>query len=59
MSSKPVILVIGATGNIGVATLRALAPKSGRFEIRAGVRDPEKAAEKLKEFEGRMTSHIQ
>jgi uncharacterized protein YbjT (DUF2867 family) len=42
--SKPVVFVIGATGNVGVATLKSLSSKyAGRVEIRAGVRNPEKA----------------
>ena len=50
--SKPVIFVIGATGNIGVATLQALSSKyAGKFDIRAGVRSPEKA-DKLRGLAG-------
>ena len=50
--SKPVIFVIGATGNIGSATLQALSSKyAGQFDIRAGVRNPDKA-DKLRELAG-------
>ena len=49
---KPVVLVIGATGNIGSATLTALASKhADKLDIRAGVRNPEKA-DKLKGLAG-------
>jgi uncharacterized protein YbjT (DUF2867 family) len=47
--SKPVVFVFGASGNIGSATVTALAAKYGdKLEIRAGVRNPDKAADKLK-----------
>ena len=50
--SKPVIFVIGATGNIGAATVQALSNKyAGKFDIRAGVRDPSKA-DKLRALAG-------
>ena len=50
--SKPVIFVIGATGNIGSATLQALSTKyAGKFDIRAGVRNPDKA-DKLRGLAG-------
>ena len=50
--SKPVIFVIGATGNIGSATLQALSSKyAGQFDIRAGVRNPDKA-DKLRGLAG-------
>ena len=50
--SKPVIFVIGATGSIGAATLQALSDKyAGRFDIRAGVRNPNKA-DKLRDLAG-------
>ena len=46
--AKPVIFVIGASGNIGTATVSVLSAKySDKFDIRAGVRNPEKA-DKLK-----------
>ncbi len=46
--SKPVVFVIGASGNVGTATLTSLSAKyADKVEIRAGVRNPEKA-EKLK-----------
>ena len=42
--SKPVVFVIGASGNIGAATVSALSSKyRDAVEIRAGVRNPEKA----------------
>ena len=46
--SKPVVFVLGATGNVGSATVTALSTKyAEKVEIRAGVRNPAKA-EKLK-----------
>jgi len=52
MATKPIILVIGASGNVGIATLKALVSKYGeRFDIRAGVRDPSKD-EKFQELKG-------
>ena len=45
---QPVVFVIGATGHVGTATIASLSAKhADRVEIRAGVRNPEKA-EKLK-----------
>jgi len=42
--SKPVVFVMGASGNIGSATVSALSSRySDAVEIRAGVRNPEKA----------------
>ena len=50
--SKPVVLVIGATGNVGSATIKILSAKyAERVDIRAGVRNPDKA-EKLKSLAG-------
>ena len=50
--SKPVVFVIGASGNVGAATVKALAAKYvSRVEIRAGVRNPDKA-EALKSLSG-------
>ena len=50
--SKPVVFVIGASGNVGAATVKALAAKyTSRVEIRAGVRNPDKA-EALKSLSG-------
>ena len=50
--AKPVVLVIGASGNIGLATLQVLSTKyADKVEIRAGVRDPEKA-DKVKAIGG-------
>ena len=50
--AKPVVLVIGATGKIGAATVTALASKhADKLDIRAGVRNPEKA-DKLKRLAG-------
>ena len=41
--SKPVVFVIGATGNVGSATVQALSAKyASPVEIRAGVRNPDK-----------------
>ena len=46
--AKPVVFVIGASGNIGQATIQALSSKyADKLEIRAGVRNPDKA-DKLK-----------
>ena len=42
--SKPIVFVIGATGSVGSATVKALSVKySSRVDIRAGVRNPDKA----------------
>ena len=50
--SKPVVFVIGATGNIGYATLRQLSLNySDEIRIIAGVRNLEKA-EKLRKLDG-------
>ena len=50
--AKPVVFVIGASGNIGLATLQVLSSKyADKVEIRAGVRDPEKA-DKVKNIAG-------
>ena len=49
---KPVVLVIGASGNIGTATVAALSAKyADKVEIHAGVRNPDKA-DKLKTIAG-------
>jgi len=50
--AKPVVFVIGATGNVGSATLQALSAKyADKVEIKAGVRNPEKA-DKIKTIAG-------
>ena len=50
--ARPVVFVIGASGNIGLATLQVLSTKyADKVEIRAGVRDPEKA-DKVKALTG-------
>ena len=50
--AKPVVFVIGASGFVGSATVRALAEKyADKVEIRAGVRQPDKA-DKLKNIVG-------
>ncbi len=50
--AKPVVFVIGATGNIGSATVQSLSSKyADKLEIRAGVRNPDKA-DKLKGLAG-------
>ena len=50
--SKPVVFVIGASGNVGSATVQVLAEKYiNEIEIRAGVRNPDKA-DKLKAIAG-------
>ena len=52
MAKPAVVFVIGASGNIGLATLQALSSKyADKLEIRAGVRDPEKA-DKVKAIAG-------
>ena len=52
MAKLAVVFVIGASGNIGLATLQALSSKyADKLEIRAGVRDPEKA-DKVKAIAG-------
>ena len=49
MTAKPVVFVIGASGKIGSATVAALAAKyADKVEIRAGVRNPDKAPESIK-----------
>ena len=52
--AKPVVFIIGATGNIGSATVTELASKhGGKLDIRAGVRNPEsEKADKLKGLAG-------
>ena len=50
--AKPVVFVIGGSGNIGFATLQSLSARySEQLEIRAGVREPSKA-EKVKALPG-------
>ena len=50
--AKPVVFVIGATGNIGSATVSTLASKyADKLDIRAGVRNLDKA-DKLKALAG-------
>ena len=50
--SKPVVFVIGATGNVGSATVQSLSARfSNKLEIRAGVRNLDKA-DKLKGLKG-------
>lgn len=52
--AKPVVFVIGATGNVGSATVQALSAKyADKVEIRAGVRNPDsEKAGKLKSIAG-------
>ena len=46
--AKPVAFVIGASGNVGSATVQVLSSKyADKVEIRAGVRNPD-IADKLK-----------
>ena len=48
-ASKPVVFVMVTPGNIGSATVSALAAKyADKVEIRAGVRNPDKAPESIK-----------
>ena len=50
--SKPVVFVIGASGNVGFATVQVLAEKyATKVETRAGVRNPDKA-DKFKAIAG-------
>ena len=50
--AKPVVFVIGASGNVGAAAVQNLAKKySDKVEIRAGVRHPDKA-DKLRVIPG-------
>ena len=50
--AKPVVFVIGASGQIGSATVQALSTRfSDKLDIRAGVRNPDKA-DKLKGVKG-------
>ena len=50
--AKPIVFVIGASGQIGSATVQALSTRfSDKLDIRAGVRNPDKA-DKLKGFKG-------
>ncbi len=52
--SKPALLIVGATGNNGTATIQALSAgdKKDMFTIRAGVRSEEKASALKKAFPG-------
>jgi len=51
--SKPTLLIIGAAGNNGLATIDALVRKhQGRYVIRAGVRSETKAAALRQRFPG-------
>ena len=50
--TKPVVFVIGATGNVGASAVANLSAKyADKVEIRAGIRNPEKA-DKIKSLEG-------
>jgi uncharacterized protein YbjT (DUF2867 family) len=52
MTAKPVVFVIGASGKVGAGTVTNLSTKyADQVEIRAGVRNPEKA-EKIKSLPG-------
>jgi len=55
--TKPTLLIIGAAGNNGAATIDALIRKhKGNFVIRAGVRSDAKAKALLKKFPGIETA---
>ncbi|MCP8688711.1 SDR family oxidoreductase [Marinobacterium sedimentorum] len=55
--SKPILLIIGAAGNNGVATIKSLTEKhQDRFTIRAGVRSQEKADTLTAQFPGIETT---
>lgn len=55
--SKPTLLIIGAAGNNGVATIKSLAEKyQDSFQIRAGVRSEDKAAALTSQFPGIETA---
>ena len=50
--AKPIVFVIGASGQVGSATVQALSTRfSDKLDIRAGVRNPDKA-DKLKGIKG-------
>ena len=53
-TSKPKIVILGSSGNVGQATVQALSNKFGNeVEVIAGVRDPSKEeAKKLGELKG-------
>lgn len=51
--TKPVVFVLGASRSIGASTVASLAAKyADKVEIRAGVRNPEKADEIVKSLPG-------
>ena len=50
LTNKQTILIIGAAGNNGVATIDALVKKQTKATIRAAVRSSEKAAQLKKQF---------
>lgn len=55
--SKPTLLIIGAAGNNGVATIKSLVEKhQDSFTIRAGVRSQEKANALIAQFPGIETA---
>lgn len=55
--SHPTILIIGAAGNNGTATIKALTRKHNRaFTIRAGVRSASRSQELLEKFPGIETA---
>jgi uncharacterized protein YbjT (DUF2867 family) len=54
MAGKPVIMVIGASGNVGMSTVKALASQYAyTFTIRAGVRNPD-TADSVKAIQGEI-----
>lgn len=55
--TKPTLLIIGAAGNNGIATIKALTEKhQDQFTIRAGVRSDEKANSLQSQFPGIETT---
>lgn len=55
--TKPTLLIIGAAGNNGIATIKALRRQHGeRFTIRAGVRSQDKARDLQANFPGIETA---
>jgi len=58
MSTKPALLIVGATGNNGKATIKSLLSGKSRdmFAIRAAIRDEEKGNALIEMFPGIETA---
>lgn len=55
--TRPTLLIIGAAGNNGIATLKALTEEhQGTYQVRAGVRSQEKASVLTAQFPGIETA---